>query len=86
MTDGPDYAHRAEWSAPHCQYRAICLEFPGLHAIALTPHEAIEHVQELVGEILAEYADGNMDPPSRSPTIDTAANSRSARHRNYASD
>ncbi|HEY5150796.1 MAG TPA: type II toxin-antitoxin system HicB family antitoxin [Mycobacterium sp.] len=41
----------------------MCLEFPGLHAIALTPHEAIEHVQELVGEILAEYTDGNMDPP-----------------------
>jgi predicted HicB family RNase H-like nuclease len=63
MPDHPNYTYRAEWSAPHCQYRAICLEFPGLHAIALTPHEAIEHVQKLVGEILAEYADGGMDPP-----------------------
>jgi len=63
MTNYPNYTYRAEWSTPHCQYRAICLEFPGLHAIALTPHEAIEGVQKLVTEILAEYADGNMDPP-----------------------
>ena len=63
MTDHPNYTYRAEWSTPHCQYRAICLEFPGLHSIALTPHEAIEGVQMLVNEILAEYADGGMEPP-----------------------
>ena len=58
MTDEPNYTYRAEWSASHFQYRAICLEFPGLHGIAPTPHEAIELVQARVEEILAE-----MDPP-----------------------
>jgi predicted HicB family RNase H-like nuclease len=63
MANHPNYTYRAEWSARHCQYRAICLEFPGRFATALTPHEAIERVQKLVQEALAEYADGNMDPP-----------------------
>ena len=63
MTNPPNYTYRAEWSAPHCQYRAICLEFPGRWATALTPHEAIERVQKLVDEALAEYAEGGIDPP-----------------------
>ena len=63
MTHPPNYTYRAEWSATHCLYRAICLEFPGLHALALTPHEAIELVQARVEEILVEYADAEMDPP-----------------------
>lgn len=63
MTHPPNYTYRAEWSATHSLYRAICLEFPGLHALALTPHQAIELVQARVEEILAEYADAEMDPP-----------------------
>ncbi len=63
MSHHPNYTYRAEWSAPHCQYRAICLEFPGLAALALTPHEAIEQVQARVAEIMAEYAEAEMDPP-----------------------
>ena len=58
-----NYTCRAEWSAPHLQYRAMCLEFPGLHALALTPHEAIELVQARVAQIVDEYADADMDPP-----------------------
>ncbi len=63
MTHPPNYTYRAEWSASHFQYRAICLEFPGLHALALTPHEAIELVQARVEEVLAECADADMAPP-----------------------
>ena len=63
MTDEPNYTNRAEWSASHFQYRAICLEFPGLHGIAPTPHEAIEQVQALVAQIVAEYAEADMAPP-----------------------
>ena len=64
MTDEPNYTYRAEWSASHFQYRAICLEFPGLHGIAPTPHEAIEQVQALVAQIVAEYAEADMAPPA----------------------
>ena len=83
MTDYPNYTYRAEWSTPHCQYRAICLEFPGLHSIALTPHEAIEGVQKLVNEILAEYADGGMEPPKSLTDHNTAASSWFAPRRSF---
>ncbi|MCV7179183.1 type II toxin-antitoxin system HicB family antitoxin [Mycolicibacterium sphagni] len=57
------YTYRAEWSDDYCQYLGMCLEFKGRYATALTPHQAIERVEQMVAKELEELADLGLDPP-----------------------
>ncbi len=58
-----NYTYRAEWDEQCCQYLARCLEFPHLTVWALTPHQAVAAMEQLVGVELAELAELEMDPP-----------------------
>lgn len=58
-----NYTYRAEWSAEQCQYVGLCLEFPGRRSFALTPHEAIRRIEEIVDSELAEITELGLDPP-----------------------
>ena len=42
---------------------SVCLEFKGRYATALTPHEAIRRVEELITRELEELAELGLDPP-----------------------
>jgi predicted HicB family RNase H-like nuclease len=58
-----NYTYRAEFSREHCQYMGLCLEFPGRWSFALTPHQAIEAIERVIADELAELAELGVDPP-----------------------
>jgi predicted HicB family RNase H-like nuclease len=58
-----NYTYRAEWAPDRGEYVATCLEFPSRYARALTAHEAIERIQQVIAEEVAELVECGMEPP-----------------------
>jgi predicted HicB family RNase H-like nuclease len=58
-----NYTYRAEWSPDSGTYVAMCLEFPSRYSRAPTAHEAIEGIQKVIAEEVADLIDCGMEPP-----------------------
>ena len=58
-----NYTYRAEWAPDRGEYVAMCLEFPSRYARALTAHEAIERIQQVIAEEVAELVECGLEPP-----------------------
>jgi predicted RNase H-like HicB family nuclease len=58
-----NYTYRAGYSPESGQYVGMCLEFPSRYARAVTPHEAIAAVQQVIGEEIAELIECGLEPP-----------------------
>jgi predicted RNase H-like HicB family nuclease len=58
-----NYTYRAEWSPETCQYVGMCLEFPSRYSRALTAHEAIEAVHQVIAEEVADLVACGLEPP-----------------------
>jgi predicted HicB family RNase H-like nuclease len=60
-----NYTYRAEWSPEAGEYVGICIEFPSRYSRAPTAHGAIEGVQRVIAEEVADLvARGAKPPPS----------------------
>jgi predicted HicB family RNase H-like nuclease len=57
------YTFRAEWSPDYGEYVGLCLEFPARFARAATAHEAIEVIEQVIVEELADLAECGTEPP-----------------------
>jgi len=57
------YTFRAEWSPESGHYVGICLEFPSRYSRAPTAHEAIERIEVMIAEEIAERMEGGFVPP-----------------------
>jgi predicted HicB family RNase H-like nuclease len=59
------YTYRAEWSPEYGEYVAMCIELPARYARAPTAHAALERIEQVVEESVAEIiADGGTPPAS----------------------
>jgi predicted HicB family RNase H-like nuclease len=58
-----NYTYRAEWSPDSGEYVGMCIEFPSRYSRALTPHEAIEGVQRVIAEEVADLVACGAEPP-----------------------
>jgi predicted HicB family RNase H-like nuclease len=58
-----NYTYRAEWSPERFEYVAACIEFPSRYSRAPTAHEAIERIQQLIAEEVADLIDCGLEPP-----------------------
>jgi predicted HicB family RNase H-like nuclease len=59
-----NYTYRAEWSQDSGAYVAMCLEFPSRYARAPTAHEAIEGIQRVIAEEVADLIECGLEPPA----------------------
>ncbi len=48
------YTYRAEWSSEYHEYVGVCLEYPYRYSRAPTAHQAIEGVERMIDEVVAE--------------------------------
>ncbi|HKH50482.1 MAG TPA: type II toxin-antitoxin system HicB family antitoxin, partial [Mycobacterium sp.] len=58
-----NYTYRAEWSPERGEYVAACIEFPSRYSRAPTAHEAIERIQQLIAEEVADLIGCGLQPP-----------------------
>jgi predicted HicB family RNase H-like nuclease len=58
-----NYTYRAEWSFEGICYVGRCLEFPRLFGQGPTVQQAIEAVESLVAETVADYEESGMTAP-----------------------
>jgi predicted HicB family RNase H-like nuclease len=58
-----NYTYRAEWSPESGEYVGACIEFPSRYSRAPTAHQAIERIQQLVAEEVADLIDCGVTPP-----------------------
>jgi predicted RNase H-like HicB family nuclease len=67
------YSFRVEWSPEDNEYVGLCAEFPSLSHLAPSEREALAGIEQLVGEINAEYAemadDYEINPPTAAEVI-----------------
>ena len=57
------YTYRAEWSPESGEYIGLCLEFPSRYSRAQSAHEAIEGIERVIDEAVAEIVDFGDTPP-----------------------
>ena len=48
------YTYRAEWSPESGEYIGMCLEFPSRYSRAQSAHEAIEGIEQVIAEEVAD--------------------------------
>ncbi|MFG1931068.1 type II toxin-antitoxin system HicB family antitoxin [Mycobacterium sp. NPDC048908] len=58
-----NYTYRAEWSPDSDEYVAVCLEFPSRYSRAQTAHQAIEGIQKVIAEEVADLEERGLEPP-----------------------
>jgi hypothetical protein len=63
------YTYRAEWSPEYHEYVGVCLEYPYRYSRAPTAHQAIEGVERMIDEVVAEMTAAGAAPgiPDRPP-------------------
>jgi predicted HicB family RNase H-like nuclease len=54
--DVSHYTYRVTWSVDDAEYVATCAEFPSLSWLAPSQLEALQGIQELLGEVVADMA------------------------------
>jgi predicted HicB family RNase H-like nuclease len=52
--DVSHYTYRVSWSADDAEYVATCVEFPSLSWLAASQVEALQGLQELLGEVVTD--------------------------------
>jgi predicted HicB family RNase H-like nuclease len=57
------YTYRAEWSPESEEYVGMCLEFPSRYSRAPTAHEAIEGIERVVADEIADMVTCGAKPP-----------------------
>ena len=67
ISDMENHTYRAEWSPDSGMYVASCLEFPSRYSRALTAHEAIKGIQQVIDEEIAELIECGLEPPPSIP-------------------
>jgi predicted HicB family RNase H-like nuclease len=58
------YTYRAEHSPGYGEYVGVCLEYPFRYSRAPTAHQAIEGVERLIDEAVAEMTAAGTTPPA----------------------
>ena len=58
------YTYRAEWSPESGEYIGMCIEFPSRYSRAPTAHDAIERVERMIDEAVAEMEACGDTPPA----------------------
>jgi predicted HicB family RNase H-like nuclease len=58
------YAYRVNWSAEDGEFVATCTEFPSLSWLAPTQIEALEGLEALLADVLADMQEQNEVPPT----------------------
>jgi len=48
------YTYRVTWSQEDGEHLGLCVEFPSLSWLALTPEKALAGIRRLVGEVVAD--------------------------------
>lgn len=57
------YAYRVIWSEEDQEYIGLCVEFPSLSWLAVTPEVALEGIREVVAEIVTDMLANNETVP-----------------------
>ncbi len=57
------YTFRVTWSAEDDEYVGLCVEFPSLSWLAITPEEAFAGIRRVVSESVDEMLAANETPP-----------------------
>lgn len=63
ITTMQNYTYRAQWSQAYGEYEGRCAEFPTELFRAPTPHAAVEGIERLVAEAVAECVEQDIPPP-----------------------
>jgi predicted HicB family RNase H-like nuclease len=59
-----NYTYRAEWSFEACEYVGRCLEFPREFSHAPTAQQAIQAIEAIVAQIVADQQECGDTPPT----------------------
>jgi predicted HicB family RNase H-like nuclease len=57
------YTYRAQWEPESGQYVGMCLEFPSRYSRAPTAHEAIEGLERVIADEVADMVACGAEPP-----------------------
>src|SRR3954447_2812274 len=61
--DVSHYTYRVSWSADDAEYVATCAEFPSLSWLASSQLEALQGLQELLGDVVADMSGAGEQVP-----------------------
>ena len=58
------YTYRAEYSPEYGEYVGVCLEYPFRYSRAPSAHQAIEGLERIMDEVVAEMTAAGATPPA----------------------
>ena len=57
------YIYKIVWSEEDREYVGLCVEFPGLSWLAVSPESALKGIRKLVEDVIKDMMDSGESPP-----------------------